>query len=392
MSWAPEAFSLAMNSVASFFTGLLAVWLILTIMRPQNHRLRYLFWLLPFLKIPIDLAFGVPNWACVNKGVSLLTAAPGTTSVAVTLGFGGRGPFAMLELLSAPNGASSTCSWSLGDVIHVFLVHYGHVQLPQVLLAAVAVISLIKVLRRIIGIAVFERNRITYRKTALSTPVPLPFAKSVDTYISETHSGSPFTGGIIFPYICFPADTYAALPETAREAVWKHECSHVRWRDSAVNFAIDLLGDLFWFVPGYQFLKRKILEERELSADAMAVRSGSDPYALSSALLTLCEQGLAMGPISASYAGLFFGPSKSLVERRVVELSKSPAHTAKGSARVKLQFFRSLVGYMVWLIVVISLSASTLGGHTRANPVNRESKNADLPLSLKPFFSHGGKE
>ncbi len=238
MFWPPEAFSLAMNSIVSFLTGLLVVWLVLSIIRPQNPRLRYLFWLLPFLKIPFDLAFGVPNWACVNKGVSLLSAAPGTTSIAVTFGFGGRGLFAMLELLSSPNGASSTCSWSLGDVIHIFLVRYGHAQLPQALLLVLAIISLTKVLHRASNIFAFERNRLKFRKSDLSTPTHLSYAKSVDAYISEAHSGSPFTGGLIFPYICFPSDTYAALSETERDAVWKHESSHVRWRDSAANLAI----------------------------------------------------------------------------------------------------------------------------------------------------------
>lgn len=392
MSWAPEAFSLAINSIASFLTGVLVVWLVLSIIRPQNPRLRYLFWLLPFLKIPFDLAFGVPNWACVNKGVSLLSAAPGTTSVAVTLGLGGRGPFAMLELLSSPNGAESTCSWSLGDVVHVFLVRYGHAQMPELLLLVLTTISLTKVLHRASSILTFERNRLKFRNSDLSTPKHFGDGKTVDTYISEAHSGSPFTGGIIFPYICFPSDTYAALSETERDAVWKHERSHVRWRDSAVNISIDFLGDLFWFVPGYQFLKRKILEERELSADNMAVSSGSDPHALSSALLTLCERRLALGPAPASYAGLFFGSAKSLVERRVVELSISPKRTTKGLLRAKFQFLRSIAGYVVWLIVAVALSASTLGGHTPANPTQRETKVSNLPQFLQPFFSRGGKE
>jgi beta-lactamase regulating signal transducer with metallopeptidase domain len=392
MSWAPEAFSLAMNSIASFFTGLLVVWLILIIMRPKNPRLRYLFWLLPFLKIPFDLAFGVPNWACVNKGVSLLSAAPGTTSIAATIGFGGRGPFAMLELLSSPNGSESICSWSLGDLIHIFLVHYGHAQLPQFLLLAVAIISLTKVLRRATGILAFERERLEFRKSDLCTPTQLDDTKSVDTYISKAHSGSPFTGGILFPYICFPADTHAALSETERDAVWKHERSHVRWRDSAVNLAIDFLGDLFWFVPGYQLLKRRILEERELSADAMAVSSGSDPYALGSALLALCERGLASGPTSASYAGLFLGSSKSLVERRVVVLSQVSKPSKNGVIHATLPLLRTLAGYGVWLVVAVSLSTSTLGGHTPANPAKRETSVSELPLFLQPFFSRGGKK
>ena len=149
---------------------------------------------------------------------------------------------------------------------------------------------------------------------------------------------------------------------------------------------------MFWFVPGYQLLKRRIFEERELSADAMAVSAGSDPIALGSALLALCERGLASGPTSASYAGLFLGSAKSLVERRVVVLSMVPTRSSKGPLRAKFQFLRSIAGYVVWLIVAVALSASTLGGHTPANPMKRETKVSDLPQFLKQFFSHGGKE
>jgi beta-lactamase regulating signal transducer with metallopeptidase domain len=256
----------------------------------------------------------------------------------------------------------------------------------------VAVVSLIKVTQRAAGILAFERKRAKFRNSGLSTPVQLSYAKAVDTYVSAAHSGSPFTGGIIFSYICFPADTYATLAEAERDAVWKHELAHIRWRDSAVNLAIDFLGDLFWFVPGYHILKRRIFEERELSADANAVSTGSDPYALGSALLTLCERGLAIGPTSASYAGLFFGSSKSLVERRVVMLAQVSKSPANGASKAILPFLRTLAGYAVWFVVAVSLSASTLGGHTPANPAERKSTVSDLPQFLQPFFSHGGKE
>lgn len=356
----PEAFNITINSVFSFFTGAILVWLILTIFRFKNPRLRYLFWLLPFVKIAFDVFMGTPNWACVNKGVELFSGPPFTNSIAAHIGFSMRGFFVIVDLLNAQGLPGQTCSWCMGDVIQFALIRYGSSFLPQIIFTIIIAISVFRLVRRVTAVVTFERRRSSLRNSSQS--IAAGFASSgVDTYISLAHSGSPFTGGIFSPYICFPSDTYSALSAKEAQAVWQHEMAHVRWRDSAINLMIDILGDLFWFVPGYQMLKRQIFCERELSADAGAISSGTNASDLSLAMLTLCEHKLTYTSAPASYAGLFSHPQNRLINRRVSAIND------KRDTRSTRRFFSAIGGWAMWLLMALTLSASSIGGYAPIN-------------------------
>jgi hypothetical protein len=130
-------------------------------------------------------------------------------------------------------------------------------------------------------------------------------------------------------------------------------------------------------------LKRRIFCERELSADAGAVTRGTNAKDLSLALLNICERKLTIAPAPASYAGLFSLQQKRLVERRVVALTKSPQATSRGG------FFRTVGSWVMWLVVALTLSASSIGGYASIDASRVFQPNA-VPEFLKSIFSSLG--
>lgn len=139
----------------------------------------------------------------------------------------------------------------------------------------------------------------------------------MDVYLSPRFEGTPFTGGVLRPYVCIPEGTYGRLNPEERHAVIQHELAHIGSGDLPLSLAIQVLGDLFWFVPGYRLLSRKIDRLREVLADRAAVARGASAEDLASALLKLKTQATASrGAILYSA----FIREKSLLKLRVKSL------------------------------------------------------------------------
>lgn len=84
-----------------------------------------------------------------------------------------------------------------------------------------------------------------------------------------------------------------------------------------VTILIQGLGDVFWFVPGYRWLSRKIDRLREIVADSWTVSSNIEPHFLASALLKLKEIPESNGRF-VLYSAFF--REKSLLKERVERL------------------------------------------------------------------------
>jgi Zn-dependent protease with chaperone function len=159
--------------------------------------------------------------------------------------------------------------------------------LAPLLLAAIAGVSSWLVLRRLWAGIAFERRRRRERASGTGLErvrVPL---RRVDVYVSPAHRGSPFTGGVLRPYVCFPEDSQSALSEAERTAVLEHELAHVRSFDALVLLVVGLLSDVMWFVPGGRGLYEAVRTATERAADHAAVKRGADPEALVRATLLL---------------------------------------------------------------------------------------------------------
>jgi beta-lactamase regulating signal transducer with metallopeptidase domain len=141
--------------------------------------------------------------------------------------------------------------------------------------------------------------------------------RKVDVYLSNAFVGTPFTGGILRPFVCFPEASFSVLDEAEREAVIQHEIAHVCNWDWPATLVVKVLGDLFWFIPFYRFLSRRIDHLREFLADQIAVRAGASGPHLASALIKLKE--VCLNAYQPALNSAFFREPR-LLKTRVHEL------------------------------------------------------------------------
>jgi hypothetical protein len=273
---------------------------------------------LPFVKILWDLFYTrVPENSVIYAGYDPLTAPAHGNMVSIGAGFSEFGPalnLAMFEVTAA-NGKRYTLG--VADYLFALVSKYlGH-NMPYLVLTGALVVSLFLLSRRVLVAKRFENERRSYRLKDRTLDRLKCGGREVDLYASAHFEGTPFTGGILKPYICFPENAYRSLSDDQREAVIQHELGHVRQWDLLGTWFVKVMGDLFWFVPFYRVLSRKIDCLREILADQYAVSSGVAREALASSLLAL--ESSKMGSSEFVIYSAFFR-EKKLLKIRVEKL------------------------------------------------------------------------
>ncbi|WP_406696049.1 M56 family metallopeptidase [Singulisphaera sp. Ch08] len=128
----------------------------------------------------------------------------------------------------------------------------------------------------------------------------------------------PCLCGLFRPVILLPERWLAAAGPDSLEAVLAHELAHARRSDHLVNLAQRILESLLFFHPGVHWLSRSLRCQRELCADALAVRLTGDPMALARALESVAR--LRVGPPLPRRIGAAFGGESSSLLPRIQEL------------------------------------------------------------------------
>lgn len=318
MSYAVQySFNLFFNSTCSFIAGLVVVSFAIWFFRVEQSRWKLFLLGLPFVKMIWDLAYRrIPTSSIVHAGVNPLDLPPHSQMLTIGGGFSKFGPiFNLVFTLHGPDGKQYSASFA--DYFYALTgKHMGRWTPEAVLIGAITVSALLLV-RRMIQAWSFESQRRKWRLRDHSFESVKCGARRVDIYISSRYEGTPFTGGVIRPYICIPQKTYEVLSEGERNAVIQHELGHVRHWDLVGTLAVQSLGDLFWFVPFYRTLSRKIDRLREILADDSALHANVAPEYLASALVTL--QNSKMGVSDSVLYSAFFR-EKQLVQVRVARL------------------------------------------------------------------------
>jgi beta-lactamase regulating signal transducer with metallopeptidase domain len=111
----------------------------------------------------------------------------------------------------------------------------------------------------------------------------------VDLRLSE-RIASPFTAGVLRPWILLPVTALTGLSSEQLEMVLYHELAHIRRADYLWNLLQTMVETLFFFHPAVWWISRRVREERELSCDDIAVKNCSDPALYASALLRIEEE------------------------------------------------------------------------------------------------------
>jgi beta-lactamase regulating signal transducer with metallopeptidase domain len=347
-------FNLLANSILSLGCGLMIVSFFIWLFRVETGRWKLFLLSLPFIKIIYDLVAGVPTHSVLFSGVDPYSLPPKHQTLSIAFGIDGWKPY-WSTLFSVRKLDGQELNSSIGDYLLLWLHRSYGQNLPLMIVSAVLTVSFTLIGIRIVQGIRFERRRRADKKSAQAFRTERLGRRSVNIYISEGFSGSPFTGGVFRPYICVPQDAASRLSPQELDAVIAHELGHVRYYDLLVTITIQTIGDLFWFIPGYRWLSRKIDRMREVVADSYVLERGLNPNLLAFALLKLHEL-----PSTADHFILYsaFFREKSLLKERVGRLL---GNIQDPSPRFGWQ--RKSVRYALTIFIALLVMNSVIGGN-----------------------------
>jgi len=353
-------FNLLVNSILSLAIGLMLVYFFIWFFRVETGRWKVFLLSLPFVKIIYDFARGVPEKSVLFSGVDPFSLPPKHQLLSIGAGFDGWTPY-VSTVFSVNALDGKVYNSSIGDYLLIWLHRTFGNEIPLIIVSSVLSVSFALLTIRVVQYYKFEKRRRKDRVSCSTFKTLISGRRLVDIYISNHFSGTPFTGGIIKPYICLPEDAIQKLTPEELDAVIAHEMGHVRYYYLLVTVFIQGLGDLFWFVPGYRWLSRKIDRLREVVADSWAVSTNVKPHFLASALLKLKE--IPEGYDRFVLYSAFFR-EKSLLKERVERLVGDVKEK-----RPRFGWQNRWVRYGVTIFISVVVLNSVFGGNFKNEAV-----------------------
>lgn len=378
-------FNLLSNAAFSMACGMLVVGFFIWLFRVETGPWKLFLLCLPFVKIVYDSVRGLPPDSILLHGLDPFSLPARHQFLQLGVGFSYWAPEFNL-IFSVRDMAGKAYAASIGDYLVIWLNRTFGYQVLLIILDAVLAVSATLVVIRGVSACRFEKRRKVDRVAAITLRTEQFQLRTVDIYVSNQFSGTPFTGGVLRPYICIPQDAFDKLSKDELDAVIAHELGHIRQLDLIVTIAVQLLGDLFWFVPGYRWLSRKIDRLREVVADQWAVSSGIEPALLASALVKLKDISEKSGRL-VLYSAFF--REKSLLKVRVEKLlGMAPEKRSRfGWGNV---WFRS--AFSVWIFTAVMI-ATVGGNHQSVNLKNPQWFNSLLRnLGLEAINIENGEK
>lgn len=350
-TWLLGAFNLLGNAAVSFAFAFALAALAARLLRLPDGRLRTVLLLLPFLKATYEVARGIP----ANAFFWVRLGGAEQDLGSFRLGLGVTKP--LLPVIDLSLGASfqgRSYEQSIADVSAAGLGKAVAPWAPPLLGAILAAVALVATLRWLVASTLGAITRAGIVRAGRVVEVrPLGPRRVRIVVTSDARAAVvPFAGGLLTPWICFSAATYAALSTEEREAVIAHETAHLRHLDGPLLLLAGALGAAFTFVPWAARLVRAVGAQCELAADAAAARVVAREV-LASALVRVAES--AQGTRLECHGELAFTRPGKLLARRVAALLDD-APTAAPS-RLRLVMSATTVA----LVAAAIMRATTFG-------------------------------
>lgn len=343
------AFNLLLNGVGSFVVAWLLVRAALRVFRAAPGRAHVVLLALPFVKVVFDLARGVPEQSFLWLRARGVPQDLGSFQ----LGFGVSWIVPRVQLGLGALSGGHPYTQSAPDLVAAFLTRRVGAWVPPAVALALLLVAAFRLLRRASAWHRAWAERRALERGATLVGARRAGLRRVRIFLSDDVAGSPFTGGVIAPYVVFPRRTWSALRPAERRAALAHEIAHVLDHHVMVTAFAGIVRDVFWFVPFIGAAENSLRAACELAADAGAVKKGSPPALLASALVRV-QEAIAAPPVALSPT---LGASGASLRARVELLLDAPAPPRFGFQRAWAR-----VALTLWVSAAVLLAVA-LGNH-----------------------------
>ncbi len=155
------------------------------------------------------------------------------------------------------------------------------------------------------------RRRVRTMAIRLGCPIP-------KLCVVEADLATPFVVGCRSPILVFPSALLRSLRGNEIEGIIAHELSHIRGKDLAINFALEVVRSLLFFSPAHEAIVRRLAEETEKRCDREACELLGKPHWLASGLSKVSCQGGDPAVVAAlPFCATFVTPRRGLAQRRI---------------------------------------------------------------------------
>jgi len=280
------AWDLLLSGAIAFSVACLVFLVARRRMFARRPRLAAFLLALPFVKLVVDLARGVPREAFFWD--KLGGAVQNKGSIEFGIGFSRFGPVVNFVFTTIYQGSSRLLS--AADGMATLLDRRASFGLSAALGLLLGGGALLFATREVVLLASGSLAcRRHLKQGVINVATRRLWVRRVELEVSPTWKGVPVAGGLIRPWICLSTPLWLALSPEEREAVILHELGHLRWFDGVTLTVARIGRALLWFVPWSGAALRVLARECEFAADADAVRRGASPEALASALVRCAE-------------------------------------------------------------------------------------------------------
>jgi beta-lactamase regulating signal transducer with metallopeptidase domain len=146
--------------------------------------------------------------------------------------------------------------------------------------------------------------------------------------------------------------TFDGGDEEELRTIFSHELAHVRRGDFFANLVVELLGSVLFFHPALHWIKRRIVESRELATDELAAEAMPSKTAYARSLVRLAERFHSKSIIQPICSlGIFEGGT---LEKRIMQLTEK---------RFSMRQMAIAVFSTALLVLAVCIFSAQMGGN-----------------------------
>jgi beta-lactamase regulating signal transducer with metallopeptidase domain len=279
---------------------------------------------------------------------TVLAGSPFVVAAAVVI-LSGR-DLGLPSLLAPSTGGAGALALPVADR------YLDFAPIAPVIVGMWATVSLLLISRRVWRAARFRRSVLTHARPAEPrvAAVVVRIARSLAVapprvLVTRGATGGAAVIGVRDPIMLLDAEILHRLDAQELEGVLAHELAHVARRDNLVAWAVAIVRDIAFFVPGSGWAVRALHREREAAADQDAVAVTGRPAALASGLLSVVE--LAAGSRDVPHGCAALVPASTVVDRVQLLLSEGTASPREHRIELALAAAVSLVAVAVAVVI-----------------------------------------